>query len=199
MNRTRIAVAAAAAAGLVVLLLLVLRGGDERVGREAIPLEEMPSRAVLETSEGEIVLALQAERAPRAASSFVRHAREGFYDGMLIHRVIPGELFQVGRYAGDGSPTSPLYPAVPLEADPELGHAEGAVSLARYADPASASAEFIVHARPHPELDGEYAVFARVVEGMEVVRRIVDSEVEVHDGSPDWPTRELRLESVRLR
>jgi cyclophilin family peptidyl-prolyl cis-trans isomerase len=128
---------------------------------------------VLETSMGTMVLRLLKNEAPATVRNFKGLVGEGFYDGLPFYRVVAGHVIQ----AGDGGEND--HPAVIGEfgAHP---HVVGAVGLARDEDPDSGSTEFYICHAPRPHLDGRYAVFGLLIEGLDVLERIGKVEVEEH-------------------
>jgi peptidyl-prolyl cis-trans isomerase A (cyclophilin A) len=135
-------------------------------------------RVKLATSEGEIVLELSRDKAPRTVDNFVQYVRDGHYDGTIFHRVIDGFMIQGGGMSADMK-EKPTRPPIPLEARSGLDNVRGSVAMARTSDPNSATAQFFINVVDNAFLnaanarDGNgYAVFGRVVAGMEVVDRI---------------------------
>lgn len=128
--------------------------------------------AVVETSMGTFKFELFLDKAPITAQNFITLAEKGFYDGLTFHRVVPGFVIQGGDPNGDGS-GGPGY-TIKGEFIPELTHdAAGVVAMARRAnDVDSAGSQFYITLAPQPRLDGSYAVFGRVTEGLDVVMRI---------------------------
>ena len=122
---------------------------------------------------------LFAEDAPITVNSFVFLAREGFYDGLIFHRVIDGFVAQGGDPLGNGT-GGPGY-SIPLELS-ERVHVEGALAMARAADPDSAGSQFYIALDALPFLDGNYAVFGQIVSGMEAVRAIPQGEPPAQPG-----------------
>ena len=122
---------------------------------------------------------LFAEDAPITVNSFIFLAREGFYDGLTFHRVIPGFVAQGGDPLGNGT-GGPGY-SIPLEISDKT-HVEGALAMARAADPDSAGSQFYIALEELPFLDGEYAVFGRIVSGMDAVRAIPVGEPPAEPG-----------------
>ncbi len=134
----------------------------------------------IETSLGKIVIELDPAKAPKSAENFLNYVRAGFYDGTIFHRVIPGFMAQGGGFTPDFK-QKPTRAQVQNESVGGLPNLRGTVAMARTGDPHSATAQFFVNvvdnaflnAGPrHPGGFG-YTVFARVVEGMEVVDRMV--------------------------
>jgi cyclophilin family peptidyl-prolyl cis-trans isomerase len=148
--------------------------------------------AVLNTSEGLVEVELFAEDAPRTVESFTNLAGEGFYDGLVFHRVIPDFMIQGGCPRGDGT-GGPGY-----EFEDEFNDhpvARGALAMANAGPNTNGSQFFIVTADACPWLDGKHTVFGQVVSGQDVVDRI--SLVE-RDGR-DKPVTPVVIESVELR
>ena len=132
----------------------------------------------LATSEGDIVLQLDAAKAPKTVDNFVRYVKAGHYNGTVFHRVIDNFMIQGGGYGTDLR-EKPVRPPIPLEARNGLSNVRGTVAMARTAVPDSATAQFYINAGDNPFLDAAnsrdgngYAVFGQVVEGMDVVDRI---------------------------
>ncbi len=154
---------------LTATLALMLAGGSA--------LAE--TRVKLETSMGDIVLSLNEQSAPATVANFLQYVRDGFYDGTVFHRVIDGFMVQGGGFTADYSQKS-TRPPIHNEADNGLANDRGTIAMARTPDPDSATAQFFInvsdnaflnHTAPTAQGWG-YAVFGRVVEGMEVVDAI---------------------------
>lgn len=128
---------------------------------------------------GTVEIELFADAAPETVNSFVFLARDGFYDGLIFHRVIEGFVAQGGDPLGTGT-GGPGY-TVPRELS-DHKHVEGALAMARSADPDSAGSQFYICLAETPFLDGEYAVFGMVRSGMEVVHAIPKGEPPAEPG-----------------
>jgi cyclophilin family peptidyl-prolyl cis-trans isomerase len=127
--------------------------------------------AVIETNKGTIKFILHEDLAPITAANFIELAEKNFYDGLKFHRVEAGFVIQGGCPNGTGTGGSGKN--IKLEISPNLKHGEaGAVAMARSNDPNSASSQFYITLAPTPFLDGDYAVFGRVTEGIDAVRAI---------------------------
>lgn len=135
--------------------------------------------AVIETTMGDMKVELYESEAPITVSNFISLAESGFYDELTFHRVIKGFVIQGGDPRGDGTGGSEK--TIPLEINENLRHLDGALAMARSADPDSASSQFYICDGPQPHLDGNYAVFGRVVEGMDVVRKIASVLTDAND------------------
>jgi peptidyl-prolyl cis-trans isomerase B (cyclophilin B) len=123
----------------------------------------------IELHKGAIVIKLYSNDAPNTVRNFIRLAESGFYDGLIWHRYEPGFVLQGGDPLGSGS-GNPGY-NIPFEAN-ERKHELGAVGMARGQDLNSAGCQFYICLSPQPGLDGGYVVFAKTVEGMDVVNEL---------------------------
>jgi len=149
------------------------------VGSVALAADDSP-HVRLKTSEGDIVLALDAEKAPVTVENFLRYVREGYYAGTIFHRVIPGFMIQGGGLDGSlKDKTEGQHPSIKNESENGLKNETGTVAMARTSVPDSATSQFFINVKDNAFLDRSqardgvgYAVFGRVVEGMETVRRI---------------------------
>lgn len=136
-------------------------------------------RVKLETSEGNIVIALDMTRAPKTVLNFLEYVRSGFYDGTIFHRVIENFMIQGGGFTPDLQKKQTRPPII-NEADNGLKNRRGTIAMARTFDPHSATAQFFINVVDNPFLDHRektprgwgYAVFGRVVKGMNVVDKI---------------------------
>jgi len=133
-------------------------------------------RVLLTTSLGEIELELEAEKAPVSVENFLGYVDSGFYDGTVFHRVIPGFMIQGGGF-GEGLNQKPTKAPIKNEADNGLHNVRGTVAMARTQNVNSATSQFFINHRDndfldHGSRDFGYAVFGKVVRGMEVVDQI---------------------------
>jgi len=174
----QLAALAAAAAGL--LGPLGIPAAAAPAATRAPPAAERRATAVLETSQGVIVIALRADAAPRTVANFEALVAAGFFDGTYFHRVVPGFVIQGGdphTRNQDPSDDGRGGPATTVPAEIGLPHLRGAVA-ARFDDRvnperASHGSQFFIDLAPQPSLDrAGYTVFGEVVEGMEVIDRI---------------------------
>lgn len=127
--------------------------------------------ATIETTLGTIVVELYPKVAPGHVNSFVFLAREGFYEGVIFHRVIPGFMIQGGDPTGTGTGG----PGYKLKAEfNSLKHTRGVLSMARSSDPNSAGSQFFLMHADAPFLDGQYTAFGKATSGLEVIDKIVN-------------------------
>ena len=156
---------------------------------------------VLETTLGTIQVELYPEQAPLTVENFLEYVDAGFYDGTIFHRVIPGFVLQGGGFAADMT-RKPTRPPIKNEADNGLKNARGTLSMARTSEVDSATSQFFVNVvdnafLDHGERDFGYAVFARVVEGMDVVDQIAAVETTTRGSYQDVPVEPVVIESAR--
>ena len=152
----------------------------------------MPSTATMRTSEGAITLELFDEDAPQTVANFKRLAGEGFYDGVIFHRIIKDFMIQGGDPTGTGS-GGPGYQFEDEFNDHKI--VRGALAMANAGPNTNGSQFFIVTTPEAPWLDGKHTVFGRVTEGMDVVDRIEATET----GPGDRPVNEIAMEGVDLQ
>ena len=156
--------------------------------------KKAPNRiAVLETSMGTIKFELYEDKAPITTANFIKLAESSFYDGLIFHRVIDNFVIQTGDPLGNG--TGGSAENINLEIKKSLTHTDGAVGMARGKDPNSASSQFYICDGPQHGLDGNYAVFGQVIEGMDVVRAIAT----VATGANDKPLQDVVMTKVTIQ
>jgi len=135
---------------------------------------------VLETSLGPIKLELYPDQAPVTVANFLTYVREGFYHGLIFHRVISNAIVQAGGHEPGMAYREPTHPTIVNEAHNGLRNERGAIAMARAYPIDSAAAQFIINVVDNPELDHKgpepqdfgYAVFGRVIDGMKVVEKM---------------------------
>jgi cyclophilin family peptidyl-prolyl cis-trans isomerase len=148
-------------------------------------------QAILHTSEGAIELELYPNEAPKTVENFVKLARDGFYEGVIFHRVIPDFMIQGGDPTGTGT-GGPGY-----EFEDEFNEhrvVRGALAMANAGPNTNGSQFFIVTAEATPWLDGKHTVFGKVTSGMDVVDRICEAERDKNDR----PASPVAIERVEL-
>ena len=146
---------------------------------------------------GTIRIELYPETAPNTVNNFISLANSGFYDGKIFHRVIPGFMIQGGCPNGDGMGG----PGYNIKGEfrfngfkNDLKHKRGVISMARAMSPNSAGSQFFIMHQDAKHLDGQYAAFGKVTEGMDVVDRIAETATDFSDR----PLDEQIMESVRV-
>jgi len=153
----------------------------------------VPNRkAVIETNHGTIIAELFEERAPETTKNFIDLAEDGFYDGVIFHRVIEDFMIQGGDPTGTGR-GGPGY-SIDDEFHPELRHdSEGVLSMAN-SGPDTGGSQFFITLAATPWLDDRHAVFGRVVEGMDVVQEIGSTATDARDR----PQEDVVMEEVKI-
>jgi peptidyl-prolyl cis-trans isomerase B (cyclophilin B) len=161
--------------------------------------EKQPDVAVVSTRYGDMVLEFYPEVAEKHVDSFLTHARNGYFNGTTFHRVIPGFVIQGGdpnsktddrsthgmgghaaNFYGIGQEDDSITWMLPAEFN-SRPHLTGSLSMARSQSPNSAGSQFFVCAGPTPQLDDQYTVFGQVVEGLDVIQKIVNSPRDRRD------------------
>lgn len=167
----------------VALVALLLSGSAQADDRPKV---------LIETSLGNITLELDHVRAPATVDNFMRYVNEGHFDGTVVYRVVPGFVVQAGSYDADVQ-ARPVHEPIGLEANNGLKNVRGAVAMARSSEPASATAEFFINLADNPRLDHKrgdadnstgYAVFGKVVAGMNIVDKIAAVPLGDHGPMP---------------
>jgi len=128
---------------------------------------------ILETSQGRVVVAMRPEVAPRHVDRIRKLVRDGFYDGVVFHRVIDGFMAQTGDPTGTGTGGSGVKLKAEFSREP---HVRGTVSMARSQSPDSADSQFFICFEDAPWLNGQYTVWGTVVEGMQNIDKIKRGE-----------------------
>jgi peptidyl-prolyl cis-trans isomerase B (cyclophilin B) len=183
---------------LCLVLLLPAAAGHAAAG-QAKPAPANPSQAKndivrLETSLGDIIIELDGAKAPLSAANFKNYVKSGFYDGTIFHRVISNFMIQGGGFTPEMKQKH-TQAAIRNEADNKIGNKKYTVAMARTNDPHSATAQFFINVKDNPFLDHKapsgndwgYAVFGKVIQGMEVVDRIARVKTGSRAGHQDVP------------
>jgi len=169
----------------ILLAALLLLPSSVLLAQAAKPAATAPAamahpEVVLHTSQGDITLELYPDKAPKSVANFLQYVRDGFYSGTVFHRTIQGYLVQGGLYTRDLQ-AKRTRSAIPSEADNGLSNVRGTVAVARGADPNSGTAQFFFNLVDNRRLDfvgnqsgltWGYAVFGKVVKGMDVVDKM---------------------------
>ena len=160
-------------------------------------------RVALETSEGKIVVELAPQAAPKTVENFLAYVKSGHYDGTVFHRVIPGFMIQGGGFTADMKEKS-TRGTIPLESRNGLKNERGTLAMARRGDPDSASAQFFINVvdnanLDYPKPDGNgYAVFGKVVEGMDVVDKIRAAPTDTRGPHQNVPVAPITIKTARI-
>jgi peptidyl-prolyl cis-trans isomerase B (cyclophilin B) len=168
-----------------------------------VPALAQSPQVELKTSQGVVTLELYPDRAPKTVENFLQYVREGFYNGTVFHRVIPNFMIQGGGFTPDMAQKPTRGPII-NEAANGLRNNTGWVAMARTSDPHSASAQFFINVKDndflnHPGQSGwGYAVFGRVVGGMDIVNRIATVPTANRGPHANVPVTPVVIESARV-
>lgn len=168
-------------------LLVAACGGEEKKAEKP-----KPAKAVFETNMGTFEVALATEEAPNTSGNFIKLAKQGFYNGLIFHRVIDGFMIQGGDPKGTGF-GGPGY-QIKDEFSPKLKHdSEGVLSMAN-SGPNTGGSQFFITLKDTRWLDGKHAVFGKVTKGMDVVRKIG----KVKTGAQDKPLQDVVINKLSI-
>lgn len=162
------------------------------------PIATTPVAKIVVKDYGTITLELEPEMAPNTVNNFITLANDGFYDGLIFHRVIKDFMIQGGDPEGTGV-GGPGYSIVGEFADNgytqnTLSHEKGVISMARTMDPNTAGSQFFITSGDSTFLDGQYAAFGKVTSGLDVV----DAIQKVQTDDNDRPTKDVVIESIKV-
>jgi cyclophilin family peptidyl-prolyl cis-trans isomerase len=198
--------------GLLAVVVLAYGCGEEtnkaKAGKKIVNSErnivKSQSNVVkLETSMGNIVIELNDQAAPVTVRNFLGYVEAGFYDGTIFHRVIPGFMIQGGGFTAQMIQKKTLDPII-NEAKNGLSNKRGTIAMARSNNPNSATAQFFINHRDNDFLDYKsdnqpgYAVFGKVIEGMDVVDAIASVETTTRGGMEDVPVKPVIIVSAKI-
>lgn len=159
--------------------------------------EEAPIVTMEMENNQEVIIELYPQVAPNTVDNFISLVQNGFYDGLIFHRVIPGFMIQGGDPEGTGSGGPGYSIKGEFESNDysnELEHNRGVLSMARSQSPDSAGSQFFIIHEDSPHLDGDYAGFGQVIEGMDVI----DDIAEVPTNNQDCPDEEQKIKSMTV-
>ena len=192
--------------GIIIALLamVVLMGFQSAYAGEKKMTKSTNPKIVMETSEGKIVIALWADKAPVTVENFLRYTDEKFYDGTIFHRVIGNFMIQGGGMTADMQ-RKQTHDPIKNEASAELKNVRGTVAMARTQAVDSATSQFFINVVDNTFLNHKnetprgfgYAVFGEVVEGMDVVDKIKSVKTTVSGPYRDVPATPVVIKSVR--
>ncbi len=192
-NRFRLTLLAAAAC-------LPLASGAVSAAPKAEPVAE------ISTSLGDFAVQLDAQRAPITVANFIAYADEGFYDGTIFHRVIDGFMIQGGGFTPDMKQKRATHGSIVNEARGGLLNKRGTIAMARTSEPHSATCQWFVNTVDNDFLDAKnardgwgYAVFGRVIRGMDVIDKISAVKTGSRRGMNDVPLETVKILSVKIK
>jgi cyclophilin family peptidyl-prolyl cis-trans isomerase len=191
---------------LIVVVLLVCTAAGFFLWYQR--LNSVTEVVVLETTKGIIEIELYREHAPLTVDNFVSYVEEGFYNGLVFHRVVGGFVIQAGGFYSNGTYREPYRDPIILESNNTLHNLRGTVAMARTPDPDSATTQFFINDVDNPTLDHTedfhgYAVFGKVTSGMEVVDIINGVETFTRMvyiiQMPNWPVEDVVIEKAYMK
>ncbi|MFK8028070.1 MAG: peptidylprolyl isomerase [Gammaproteobacteria bacterium] len=168
-------------------------------------MSETNPKVQLETSKGNIVIELNAEKAPKSVENFITYVNSGHYDGTIFHRVIPSFMIQGGGFDIDMK-QKPTNETIQNEANNGLKNVKGSIAMARTSAPHSATAQFFINVADNAFLDFTsespqgwgYAVFGQVTEGLDIVSTIEEVATGNHGGHQDVPLEPIIIQKATI-
>lgn len=168
-------------------------------------MTQTSTKVKLTTNLGAITIQLDAQKAPVTTENFLSYTKEGFYNGTIFHRVIPGFMAQGGGFDTKFEQKTTHAP-IKNEADNGLKNKRGSIAMARTSDPQSATAQFFINLKDNGFLDYSapnsqgwgYAVFGEVVEGMDVVDKMAQQPTGNRGGHQDVPQSDIVIEKAEV-
>ena len=193
-NMSRFAVTIAL--GLGVCACLSVRAGSAQS-------DDKHPVVVLDTSFGPITVELDLEKAPITVANFLKYVDDGFYDNLIFHRVIPRFMIQGGGFdSGMREKAEGQHGKIKNESGNGLSNVPGTIAMARTPDPNSAQNQFFINVADNSRLDsagGGYAVFGKVIDGMDVVAKIAAVETSRQRGMDDVPVESVIIKTARRK
>lgn len=168
-------------------------------------MPDKPTKVKLTTTLGEIIIQLNTEKAPVSSANFLTYVKEGFYNGTIFHRVIPGFMAQGGGF-NTNSNQKAVHDPIKNEANKGLLNNRGTLAMARTSDPDSATAQFFINYKDNAFLNHTsptsngwgYAVFGEVLEGMDVVDAMAKQPTSDRGGQQDVPKTDIVIEKAEV-
>lgn len=163
-------------------------------------VENMNPVVIMETSKGNIEIELYQEQAPITVANFLDYVDNNFYSGLIFHRIIPGFMIQGGGFDVNGTQKQTKSP-IKLESNNGLSNLTGTIAMARTTVPDSATSQFFINTADNLDLDYSnnnpgYAVFGKVISGMDVVYEIEKVETTTKSVYQDWPVEDIVILKV---
>jgi len=162
------------------------------------------TRVVITTNMGNITILLFEKESPISVKNFLAYVDSGFYGGLTFHRVMPGFMAQGGGFLKNLTKRQPILPPIKNESDNNVKNDRGTIAMARTPDPNSATSQFFINVTDNSALNMSsqgwgYAVFGRVIEGMDVVDKIVSVKTESRNGMNNVPVDPVIIVSVKRK
>jgi len=168
-------------------------------------MSETQVKIKFQTTAGDFIIELNTEKAPITVKNILTYVEEGFYNGTVFHRIIPGFMAQCGGFDTDFNQKS-THDTIKIEADNGLKNDRGTVAMARTGDPDSASSQFFINYKDNDFLNYSsptqngwgYAVFGKVVEGMDIIDSMADAPTGNRGGHQDVPKTDIVIETASV-
>ena len=168
---------------------------EEQLNHATVPKKILPTHSVLHTSMGDIFLDLFGDKAPKAVENFAKHARDGYYDGVIFHRVIKNFMIQTGDPLGDGTGGESIWGReFEDEFHPSLRHDKAYMLSMANAGPGTNASQFFITTVPAPWLDNKHTIFGRATKGLDVIHAIEQLKTR-----RDKPLEEVKILSIDVR
>lgn len=183
----------------------IIDNGGIDSNREKMNIENMQNNkfVIIQTNKGDIKVELFVQKSKITTKNFLNYVNLGFYDGTIFHRVIDDFMIQGGGYLPNMSLKNTKAP-IKLESDNGLKNLKGTIAMARTSKPNSATSQFFINTKDNNFLDYKsasnpgYAVFGKVVEGIEVVKKIESVKTSKKSYFQDWPVEDIIIEKIYL-
>ena len=162
------------------------------------------TKVVIATNLGDITVLLYEKESPISVKNFLAYADTGFYGGLVFHRVIPGFMIQGGGFTKNMMKRQPVFPPIKNESDNRVKNERGTIAMARTQDPHSATSQFFINVVDNASIDISaqgwgYAVFGKVIEGMEIVDKIAATKTQTLGAFRDVPVEPIIIVSVKRK
>ena len=186
-------------------LLFIITSSFFTLNTEATTLMDQEKTIILQTNKGDITIALNINEAPLTCKNFLSYIETGFFKGTIFHRVIDGFMIQGGGF-GQNMEYRATNKPIQNEASNGLAHKRGTIAMARTSDPHSASSQFFINLKHNDFLEHRdktqqgwgYAVFGKVLQGMEIVDEIAKVKTQSKSGHNDVPIEAIIIEDVTV-
>ncbi len=190
---------------IIVLVIWAMAVVNSGFGEDKDMTKQANPTVAMETSEGTITLELWTDKAPITANNFLRHTEEGFYNETIFHRVIDDFMIQGGGFTSDMK-QKPTHEPIKNEATADLKNSRGTMAMARTSDIHSATSQFFINLKDNDFLNHTddtprgfgYAVFGKVIDGLDVVDRIAKVKTTTFGPYRDVPAKPVVIKSVKV-
>lgn len=170
---------------------------DWNPSQEKFILNQYPI-AIIDTNMGNMTIELYTDKMPITTDNFIKLSNDNFFENLVFHRVINDFVIQGGGYYANGTNKRSPYGTIQLETHPDILHVDGAISMARTFMPNSATSQFFICDGPSPHLDGNYAAFGLIIDGIDVLREIAEVETTTKYGLEDWPIEDVIINNITI-